>query len=324
MGWQIELLNNYDQWKSRLESAQKKTLFHSIDELYTSRDFTFVILAKDNNPVLGVPLLKRKNYFVTVLDSCLHTLPYLGFVIFDEQTFNFRRTSEVSEGINLLTKFIGRGLFTVTRIMNPPYFFDVRPFLWNGWDAKISYTFITEPRRIDQLLGSKTRKWLRKALNSKPDIQYDINWDSFLMQYEHFSLERGFYTKEGLNVVESLVHLKEKGFIKATQVSIGQDYSVEVMLIDPSHKVAYRMYSISTKGSLEKCYDYLALHEAIRNLQTLDVEKVYLLAAPSSSLSTFVSKFASGIESYFWLIYAKQILPDIVLRKLGVQVYPWL
>jgi hypothetical protein len=321
--YNVIVTDKFDEWNEYVEKAKEKTIFHFMREMFLQHNMVYYVLTYNDKPILGIPFKKYRRFGFSIFDSSLYCIPFLGFIVFDNE-FLFKNVSETTRLINFFTNFLKKGHFTIIRIVNPPYFKDVRPFLWNGWDVKVSYTYVTVPEKIEGVLGSRTKKWLRRAYKDRPDISQELDWNTFMNLYKNFSIRKGFYQEKDFKNLELLGKTENKNLFHFSVISKGNEISVEVMLVDPFQSIAYRLFALSTDGALKRYYNYIALVEAIKKLKMINISKVYLLGAPSYNFSIFVSKFATNIEPYYWLLLTKPKIPYYLVRKMGIQTCPWL
>jgi len=324
----VEKFSDYEEWRMYLEAYKPEyiTIFHFIKDLLENYKITYYIVRYQKKAIIGIPFINKEKLFLRFMDSSIYTLPFLGAVLFDKK-FLLKNNAESKECISLLThSIIDYSKFNVIRVINPPYLVDVRHFLWNGWRAEVSYTYAVNPKSVS--ISSHTMKFIRRGLKLNPKIEHNnLDLSSLISMYEMFSKRKGFYAEELHNVVKSvLLYGIEHDLLTVTNVFDKEgDYSVEVFFIDPITKIAYRLYAFSSDTATRKFYNYLAIWESILVLKDKnDVDAVYLLAAPSYNLSIFASKFADDIVPYFWLLFVKPQIPFFVLRKIGIQTYPWL
>jgi hypothetical protein len=202
-----EFITERDAWDHFVELSPHGTLFHRWDFLKTvERHSGFrllpLALRKGEAILWLVPLFLSRTYGVKVLVSIPpnSAVPYLGPVpspIFDGLG-QHRKESHLS----LLSEEIG-GLVRehrpdFTHLSTGPGFTDIRPFLWDGYNARVNYTYILDlSRSLDDIWKSFSSK-KRGGISHARKMGYEVRRSTDLRPIHDMATRR--YDEQGKTI----------------------------------------------------------------------------------------------------------------------------
>lgn len=247
--------------------------------------------------VLGSKAIKRA-------EATLRMTPYGGIVIEPMHTGSVRRQEDTNLAITkCLTRAIVEQGFHYVRMVNPPGFVDVRPFLWTGWDVKLFYTYYFDLERSVEDSVSKDVRWAaRKAIKNniaasrleKLDVsKYD---QLFSMTFARKALTQpapSGFLQEMFKTLAS----EGAGEMWVAETPTGDLASAEVIIWD--HRRAYRWSAASHTDHKETGATSLLLCEIFRNLHERKFKQVDLMAANTPDLARFISSFNPRLVPFY-------------------------
>ena len=167
-----------DIWDDFVSRSPHGTIFHRLDwlraaEKHSANRFIPVAVKKGGHIVCLLPLFMKKKYRVKVLlsppDSC--GIPHLGPVFNIPATNRFNHENTYLDITDSYIRFIEKKIgFDYFRIIHVPDIVDMRPYAWNGYKIRPSYTYrfnlTAGPGKIYQEFHSTTKNSLNKTGNN--------------------------------------------------------------------------------------------------------------------------------------------------------------
>lgn len=157
---------------------------------------------------------------------------------------------------------------------------DVRPFLWDGWQASVKYTYVVHP---DWNEVEKDTRWEIKNANVEVLQSDDIELFNSLYDYT--------FTQKGLKRTASIELITKLFQTIPNKLYVSSDKSSAVMLIFDS-KRAYYILGASTHQNTSSC----VLWEAIRDLKEVD-----LVGCNVQKIDAFKRQFGGRLMPYYSL-----------------------
>ncbi len=302
-----------NEWIRLVRGAKHVTIFHKLKGVIG--DALKIVLIDHGEPVLGIPLHRRRKYRVSYLDSWLTSLPYLGMAIFDQDLM--RSISRYSTVIKVLTEKLSRKAYVI-RLSNPPYIGDIRPFIWAGWMYRVYYSYYTVPSRLRlEDMHRTKRKAIRKIMRSygdKVEIR-TIDPMVFREEYRVFAERKGFIRRAGLDTLEKICIHRDNLLIKGLYME-DELVAGELFLLDRENSIAYRMYAFTTGRAREKELPSYLLYMILKN-DLVDYDRVVLQGAMDYNLALFVENYSHGLETYYNLLYCRTTLLRPFIARIG-------
>jgi hypothetical protein len=173
------------QWDTLLARASYKTIFHTwkwlkIVEKHTGTKLYPLIGFKGTDPIGILPIFyQKKGFFKLVFSPPSRTaLVYLGPLIIDYESMKQgKRESTLFEFLKAVDKFIFSELKgNYIRINSAPGLIDSRPFKWNGYKVRTSYTLAFDLTRSLDSIWEGFSKTLREEINRsiKKEISIEL------------------------------------------------------------------------------------------------------------------------------------------------------
>ena len=157
-------------------------------------------------------------------------------------------------------------------------FEDVRPFLWNGYQASVRYTYIVKPDWDN--LEKDTRNEIKRA-NINVELSDDIELFDSLYDYT--------FSHKGLKRTASSELIFKVFNNPFTELWMASDKSAGAMLIKDSKRYYYILGASLSTGTSSK-----VLWEAIK-----DKKEVDLVGCNNFKINTFKKGFGGHLEPYY-------------------------
>lgn len=187
MDYEIRYLNSeeYALWDDFIDQSEQGSIYSKSYWLQAISDITnqkFRILCiLDNGYILGgIGFCVKKNILGEVINRPILT-PYNGVIIKKSLTkYPSKITSDFFELVNPILNKIKNDKYAKVTLYNRTSINDIRIFVWNGWEAKIRYTYeipIFDLSRLIPSLAHNIRKQIRKCEESAIQVSSydDIN-----------------------------------------------------------------------------------------------------------------------------------------------------
>ncbi len=159
-----------------------------------------------------------------------------------------------------------------------PFFPDIRPFLWAGWQASVRYTYILNP---DWNEVEKDTRWEIK--NSKVEVKESTDIQFFDSLYEYTFQHKGLKRTASQELLDRLSHsIPYKMYVSS-------DNSSAVILIFDS-KRAYYILGASTASDTSSC----VLWNSVKDLKEVD-----LIGCNNKFIDRFKRQFGGRLFPYY-------------------------
>jgi hypothetical protein len=197
----IRTLANEDlePWDRLVAASRGGTVFHTSPWIRTCSDLlsTRAIVYgcfREDELLAGCSLYTHSSYgiFKTAVSTAVMS-PYGGYVFAAPESTKVREIELVTNAILAEMNRSITGSFDYVRLVNPPEFVDIRPFIRDGWNARVEYAYhldLTSP--IEERISRNVRRSVRKA--EKLGISIGPDHDGSLFEV----LTRRTYERQGL------------------------------------------------------------------------------------------------------------------------------
>jgi len=299
---------DFGMWDDMVNSSPQGSVFHLSDWIKTcadsqNNDYVLYGVYKNCELIAGLPLIMKKYKGILKYGtSSISLTPYGGFLLPENSSTKVRENEQRNNQIiEAVLSEVHKEKLLRTQIINPPEFYDIRPFTWNNWKAKVYFTYILDLNKDTWAnISKKTRNIIRKG--QKNSISTEVYWDNEL----YWKLNLDTYGKQGKNPpfskdylisLMNLINEKNLGEMWVARMPNGNVISAEVILWD--NKMAHRW-------SAAACYEYrdtggtsLLLYDIFESLQKRGYDKINLMAANTPQLTKFVTGFNPNIVNYY-------------------------
>lgn len=306
-------------WDELVTNSPQSTIFHTSDWInLISRNMRkplqilqcYNLVSDPPQIVGGCAFLKYNRFFLRIALDHFDFTAHEGIILTSCPSKNQRKIESWQSGIisSFLDAFKSKKYDRVTFIHSPTLN-DVRPFIHDGWNCEILYTYMLDLKNDFTQNISKEVKWsINKAKKSqisvykiespKPsDIYTYISLQKMTLQRQGFSLKY-LFSHDFMKELLEILYKKEKGALWFAETKTGEIAAAEIILYD--NKMAHRWSAAShTEYQNTGAVSYL-LFEIAKYLQNeRGYEKFNLMAANSPEISTFISQFNPQLIPYY-------------------------
>lgn len=287
-----------ENWESFINEQGVIGVFGSSDFLISTANIyglnidIRVILLNDK-PVLALPLFVKKNRIV---------LPNHYFYQFIWQKETSKESWNQLEAFDFLLKILKK-IYKKIKVRLPTSIHDVRPFMWNGFNTSLKYTYekVTSDLRYHQNI-------IRIVNKRQNSYSFDKNCDWERSWNFHYNDLQKF----GISIVNIEIYinyfkkLAEKGFIQVFNAYQDGSFLTSIIsIIDKDCKSAYFLLIGTADGHYKNGLPSLLYNYALLELKKVEVEKVDFFGANIQSISKFKSKFLPDLCSYYEVSYSE-------------------
>ncbi|MBP2144605.1 hypothetical protein J2129_000059 [Methanofollis sp. W23] len=197
-----------------------------------------------------------------------------------------------------LIKNLGNGGVDSIHIVNTPGYTDIRPFLWEGWDPGVFYTYYLSPETLQ--LSRNARRNLKKAGENNISIRASEDIAEFC------SLFAETFRRRGTSPAVSIEFLKGvfDTFSRSGQcrLMVAENASGEMIggdLYLTFLQKACRWAAV-TSPELRACGgSFLLVRDSLRELEEQGCGQVNMMTANLPFLSEFTMNFGARLVPYY-------------------------
>lgn len=309
--------DEFEEWNELVNLSNQGTVFHLSEWIKTSADasntpFELIGVYDNNKLIGGCPIHYKKKYHLSYLTSNISLAPYGGVLLTPHLGSQIRENEQVDNAIiNSLREYLEKKRFTYISIANEHNITDIRPYIWNGWNATIRYTYM-QPLMGDiwNHISRKARNIIRKAQKLEvtidkgydPECYWGLNVDTYQKQNRPVPM-----SKEYITALMDMAIEKNLGEMWIAKMPNGDTAAAEFVLWDG--KMAHRWSAASNSAYKESGATSLLLYELFVDMQKRGFTKMNMMAANTPQLTKFVSSFNPELQPYY--IVTKSRIPFI-------------
>lgn len=308
---EVDLYNatQRQQWDEFVDTTDEGMIFHrsywllshsDVKLLRANRCKVYVVTDYDGEWIAGIPIT-YKNFLGKKLIMMPYLTPYLGTIFKSTKNQKIYKQISLRKEINSLVSELLKQTGQTVIYGFTPDMLDMQPFIWDGFQVNLHYTYMLSIGEKDKILASleqKRRSDINQCIKNKLQVVWDFknNWSAFL------ELNKNTFKRQNLKTFDHV--LMEKLLSNAYEnnsSNIGVVYSQNgeplagCAIVWDAKRVYYIAGGISGKNSSAMS---LAIWDAIR----------YTRDELGLTQFDFEGSMIPGIENYF--------------RKFGGQIYP--
>lgn len=183
MSIEVTTVEDASEWNDHIRATRNGTAFHlheALDVLTTHSDSDchHLVGFKGNEPIGVFPVFTKQVGPITAAFSPPPNLkiPYLGPVFLNVQKLKRRRRElRMTRFVDAVVEWL-EGEFdpAFTNIRTTPGYADVRPFIWQKYDAVPRYTYVVDLERDPDDLLAAFSSDARKNITGDYDVDYEL------------------------------------------------------------------------------------------------------------------------------------------------------
>lgn len=293
----------YDQWDSFVDQARDGTIFHKSIWLkpiaeWQHLNFSIIASFKGGKLTGGMAFTWKKKFgMIPVIQMPLKT-PFFGPVISCSDTkYLSKIESQVHSATKVLTDFL-MSEYQLFQAQFPPSFTDVRPYVWNGFEARIHYTYNAELNRemdIQAAVDPDIRRRIKKALQSAHEIHEESTGDFIALAWE---LEQKSFERQKFSMsyagkeqfVAFIKHLVQNDSAQVFTITYEKKPVASVIIIQDTAKgIAYYWLAGADREYLNTGMNQLLLVKILEKYQQSDINRFDLVGADTESIARYKS-----------------------------------
>lgn len=321
--------SEYILWDELVEKSPHGTIFHNSDWLAVCRD----VLNEDlkiygcfqKDELIGGCSLFIKNVagIMKIASSTCKLTPYGGVVLAPSTSTKVREREQTHRDIiKSLCDAFDNEHFDHIQITNSSDFFDIRPFIWNGWNSSILYAYYFNlGGDIESNISKKARESIKQANRNSISINnskdFSIFYDLFSMTFERQNLKPPV-TKEFFTSIIDLLKSKNIGGMWVAETSSGELASALIILWD--NKRSYAWANGSDPSFREAAPNSLLYSRVFQDLKNKGFKEINLMSANIPRLAKFMSSLNPKLVPYY-TVEKSSIKYNIAKKACGIIKY---
>ncbi|WP_207532164.1 hypothetical protein [Desertivirga arenae] len=246
---------------------------------------------------------KTKNYTLLGCFTKENTIVIPNYFMFNPFWVN-RNLGNVSvnNSLKLLLEYLKKSFINIT-LRLPVDFDDIRPFLWQGFQSTLKYTYVKKVTRLDY--HKNIRRILKK--DSKAYTFSIIEWNSEIEERLVPELLHIKFRKSSVpEVISSFRHLCQSGemlifagFLDGVMVAF------DLVLEDSYESKAYMFFISKSYNHYQSGFPAFLYDYVFKKMKERGIEKVDLYGANIPEIAMFKSKFNPELENFYEVNYSR-------------------
>ncbi len=310
----------YVQWDELVKASSSGTIFHSSIWAGIQRDFfgrPLKILGcfEKEELVAGCTLFYHSRGPFTVIYSSCNLNPYGGIVVKDHLDSAFRKRGMFQDRvIRAIETSLMNERFVKIEVCNSPELIDMRPFIWNGWEVELKYTYrlrLNEPGNINGFssvipvekycgFSRNAIRSIKKAKKNGITIHKGISADQFNDIFSEMLENKGIHCPVGVEYFETMfeyIQSSGSGDTWYAQTPDGNIISADVIILD--NKRAYRWLAASKKEYNDTGGTSYLIRSICEDLRGRGISGIDLMTANIQQISSFTLNFNPELIPYY-------------------------
>lgn len=292
-------------WDAVVRSAPEGSIFHSslwLSVMSRARRMDYKIYGFFNRDELigGCPLFFYQiGGLISVGTSIPPMNPYGGIVLLPLEGGSSRASEQRQQDVvRSLIRQMDAENYDSLHIVNAPEWRDIRGFIWDGWEADVSYTYYLDP--ADFSLSRNARRNVKKGRENGITIQRSKDIDAFYTLFEYTFQNRGmtpplqkplvrtiFETFRACGNCELVTAQNRDGDV------IGGDFYLS------DNRRVYRWAAATTPEAKLSGASFLLLYESLLAFKEKGYREMNLMTANISYLAEFTQNFSPRLVPYY-------------------------
>ena len=237
---------DYGKWNSFVEQSPEGTIFHRADWLNIFGDFFILCcLDKTNDIIAGMPCFVKKKLFFK-LTSHPNLTPYQGVIFRKIEGNNFQKISLKKEITKEILGRLKKKGFTYISFNIPPEIIDIQPYIWEGFNSSVRYTYRLRLDKDESILNCFARcrkRDIKRALSQGLNVEFNDDFKTMItLVKKTFQRQKMGVTFE-TDAWKCFNFLKQKGRCKCLICYDKEDTPLAGVFIIWDEKRSYQLLS---------------------------------------------------------------------------------
>ncbi len=295
----------YSSWDAFMVRSHQGTVFHLSPWIemmgrVLDRRPTFYGCFADGHLVGGAVLYNyNTKLFFRIGSSFITMSPYGGLVLGDEETGTVRSKEKARFAIiNEFIQTISLMPYDYIKVEPPPFFYDIRPFIWNGWGQSVRYTYMVQPDsfKFSKDARQKIRKALSQGIVIESSTDIDKYWSIFNKTFSRQYLPAPL-SREQLAAIFETILANDMGEMWAAVTPSGEWAAAEIHLFD--NKRSYSWSAASDRELLSTGANQLLLQYVFEHMAERKINEINVFTANTPALSQIMVQFNPVLVPYY-------------------------
>ncbi len=295
----------YNVWDQLVDQSPQGTIFHTSSWLVTcSRllNLELKLYGLFKNDLLngGCALFhhKLKGLLRYATSTCSMT-PYGGIIMKQANKSKVREIEDTTrETIDKLSMHETLNNYDMISITNSPDLYDIRPFIWSGWDSHIKYTYYLDLNNIN--LSRDVSRNIKKAIKNNIIIEKSEDIHTYYrLLNDTFSRQnlKAPATERFISELFDILKQNKKCEMWFAKTQSDELAAAELYVYDT--KRVYR-WTAASDMNLRKSGAYsLLLFDVFQNFLKKGFQQMNLMAGNTPQLAEFITGFNPELIPYY-------------------------
>jgi lipid II:glycine glycyltransferase (peptidoglycan interpeptide bridge formation enzyme) len=300
--------DEYDQWDRFVDQSPEGTIFHTSPWITTVAHFLNLqyaiigVFYKDDLIGGCCFYLYEKFHLYKYGKSNVYLSPYGGIVFSPSKSKDVRSTeSKKHQIISLILEKIREMNLLSIQLTNSPGLLDIRPFSWQGWNAKVRYTYVLPLEndifsQASHSVRQNTRKSRKSGMTVKKEYNPEVYWQLTTSTWEKQDMKVP-YPKELLLTLMEHLYRNNRGEMWIAKTPSGEAAAAAFCVLDArivqawegANDPRFKETGATTHLFLEMNLDF----------QERGYHQINLMAANTPHLARFYSNFNPRLVPYY-------------------------
>lgn len=310
----------YSLWDESVSTSPTGSLFHTSQWLKTISTLQGVECRIygcwiEDDLAGGCPLFVRRMGMFTIGTSIPPMTPFGGILLASPDSVSClsKERWKMTVSRSLIRK-IGNDTVDSVHIVNTPGYTDIRPFLWEGWDPRVFYTYSLDPGNLR--LSRNARRNLKKARENAIYVKPSENIADFCTLFTETFRRRGVSPAVNVEFLQGVFDtLSRSGQCRlmAAENASGEMIGGDLYLTFLQR--ACRWAAVTSPELRDSGGSFLLIQESIREFEERGYGQVNMMTANVPFLSEFTMNFGATLVPYYGAAYRSPRLRRISALK---------
>ncbi len=294
-------MEEYELWDRLVESSPHGTIFHESSWLTTceklfNKKLKIYGCFEHGQLIGGCPLYIHKSLFFKTASSAIEMTPYGGIIMPNERYYD--TIESYYDTIEPLLAMFDSEHFDRIKLVNSPNVMDVRPFIWNGWETEILYTYYLDLNNFK--LSRNIQRNIKNAIKNDIIVEKAEHIPLFYELFRETFFRKGSkppVTEKFFNIIFNTLKNQNKCEMWIARTKSGDIAASEIVIYD--NKRAYRWAAVSHIELRKTGASSLLLSELFQDLKKRGFREINLMAANRPKLARFSENFYPSLIPYY-------------------------
>ena len=323
----VKYLNDadYDAWNSFVAKSPYGSIYSTTDYLdilcgAACGKFKIIAAMRGDDIAGGIGLYENKSRFGTFVSTRL-LLYYNGLVLQDYDTkYPSQRTSRHLQILAALEEALSKACYASLQLKSRSYFYDARIFLLNGWNARLTYTYVVNLNDISAAwnrIEQNLRRLIKRCMEQGMQFSDDDDFESLYKLHAQTHERKGspLYLPHD-KFKQYFEQLKKKNLCRLYHARLpnGQAIASQLVLLG-EHPVSHSVCAGTDEEFLNSGASVFLRWKVFENLSELGYNANDLTDAALNPVTRFKSQLGADLQACLMLSR-----PDAMTFRINRQI----